>query len=343
MKKQVLIIKTSSMGDIIHTLPALTDAIKHHPYLTFDWVVEQTFAEIPSWHNSVDRVIPIQLRQWRKRPFHTLKSTEFKTFIHQLRQKKYDLIIDAQGLIKSAWLTTVAKGKRVGFDYKTARESLASLFYQTKYSTDWQQHAVPRMRQLFADALKYTYDKSTVDYGLCLQRLPKSAYQNYIVFLHGTTWPTKHWPEFQWKILAEKFADTPYNILLPWGNLQELEQAKRIAEKFSYIEILPKMNLHGLAGILANANLVYAVDTGLGHLAAALNVPTISLFGATDAKLTGAYGQRQVHLSANFSCAPCLQKKCTHPDFKQGIPPCYYTLKPELAFEQGQLLLEQKK
>ena len=316
MIKHILIVKTSSMGDIIHTLPALTDAVKHNPLIQFDWVVEKAFEEIPAWHTGVNQVIPMQFRQWRKRPIQTLKSQSFKAFIKQIRAKKYDLIIDAQGLLKSAWITKIAKGKRVGFDYKTARESLASIFYHQTYATDWEQHAVVRMRNLFADALGYTYEAESVDYGICTSKLTQPAYPKYMVFLHGTTWLTKHWPEQYWITLADKFTDLGYKILLPWGNEEELERAERIAENKPHVEVLPKLDLVTLAGILAHASLVYAVDTGLGHMAAALHVPTVSLFGATDPKLTGTYGQHQVHLSAEFPCAPCFQRTCSHPAYE---------------------------
>jgi len=339
MTRKILIIKTSSMGDVIHTLPALTDAIIYDSSIQFDWVVEKSFQEIPLWHKAVNKVIPISLRQWRKQPFSVKTRTEFKAFIKQLRQEKYDLIIDAQGLIKSAWITVFAKGKRCGYDYQSARESLASIFYQKKASVTWEQHAVKRTRCLFADLLGYQYNDKLPDYGIDKTKLTKTSYQDYIVFLHGTTWPTKHWPEQYWIALARKLQSHSKNILLPWGNDIEKARAEKICQAVENAVVLPKMNLADIASILAGAKLIYAVDTGLGHLAAALHIPTISLFGATDPKLTGAYGQNQYHLAAQFECAPCLLRNCNHPAFKNNIPPCYQTINADNAFAMGAKLL----
>lgn len=339
MTRKILIVKTSSMGDVIHTLPALTDAFNFDNNIQFDWVVEKSFQEIPTWHKAVNKVIPISLRAWRKSLFSKQTRDEFKAFIKQIRQEQYDLIIDAQGLIKSAWVGLFAKGKRCGFNYVSAREPLASLFYQTKVATDKKQHAVKRMRQLLADVLGYTYDDALPDYGIDKTKLISPSYQNYLVFLHGTTWSTKHWPEQNWIELAKKLQHHTSYILLPWGNEVEKQRAEKISQAIDKGIVLPKMNLAALASLLANAKLVYAVDTGLGHLAAALHTPTISMFGPTDPKLTGAYGQNQYHLAAEFECAPCLLRQCNHPLFKDNIPPCYQTVNVERAFAAGAKLL----
>ena len=102
---RVLLVKTSSLGDVIHTLPALTDAQRAIPGIQFDWVVEEGFAEIPAWHPAVAQVIPVAIRRWRKHPLQTLRSGEWRRFKARLRETHYDLVIDAQGLLKSAWLT----------------------------------------------------------------------------------------------------------------------------------------------------------------------------------------------------------------------------------------------
>lgn len=339
MTRKILIIKTSSMGDVIHTLPALTDALNFDPDIQFDWVVEKSFQEIPAWHKGVGKVIPIAFRQWRKNPVSKQTRLEFKLFIKQLRQEKYDLIIDAQGLVKSAWITLFAKGKRCGYNYQSSRESLAAIFYQKHAIADWTQHAVKRMRQLFADLLDYTYDDAMPDYGIDKTKLADTAYQNYIVFLHGTTWASKHWPEQNWIDLAKALQAHTANILIPWGNAVEKKRAEKISLAIENGIVLPKMNLAGVASILANAKLVYAVDTGLGHLAAALHTPAISMFGPTDPVLTGAYGQNQYHLAAQFECAPCLLRECNHALFKDNIPPCYQTVSVERASLTGMKIL----
>lgn len=339
MLKKILIIKTSSMGDVIHTLPALTDALAVHPQLQFDWVVEKSFQEIPAWHKAVAHVIPLQLRQWRKTPFKSFMSEDFKSFVKAIRKERYDYVIDAQGLVKSAWLTRLAHGTAAGFNWRSAREKYASIFYQKTTSTDWNKHAVVRMRQLFADILNYPMPTTAPDYGIDASKLPAMTYQDHCVFLHGTTWETKHWPEQYWCDLAKEVSPHFKQILLPWGNEAELTRAQTIATHAPNAIVLPKMALKELAAILAQAKLVYAVDTGLGHLAAALHTPTISLFGATNPTLTGAYGKEQYHLAAQFTCAPCLKRQCQHADYQPNFMPCYKTVTPNRVLQETKQIL----
>ena len=346
---RVLIIKTSSLGDVIHTLPALTDAAQAIPGIRFDWVVEEGFAEIPSWHPAVDQVIPVAIRRWRKNLWQTIKSGEWKAFKQRVRERKYDLVIDAQGLVKSAWLTRYVKAPVAGLDRYSAREGWASRFYDRRLSVATGQHAVERVRQLFAMALAYDLPEGIGNYGLDLERqqLPPAA--PYVVFLHGTTWATKYWPEAYWRELAERMGRRKLEVRLPWGNPAEKARAERIAQGLNNCQVLPKLNLAGVARVLAAAKACVAVDTGLGHLAAALDVPTISLFGPTNPGLTGAYGRTQIHQASDWPCAPCLQKKCTYKpsaddlrrfDLKREWPLCFTRLNPEhVASRLSALLL----
>nr|WP_232964158.1 lipopolysaccharide heptosyltransferase I [Pseudomonas putida] len=344
-----MIIKTSSLGDVIHTLPALTDAAHAIPGIRFDWVVEEGFAEIPSWHPAVDEVIPVAIRRWRKHLWQTIRSGEWKAFKQRVRARKYDLVIDAQGLVKSAWLTRLVKAPVAGLDRYSAREGWASRFYDRRLSVAVGQHAVERVRQLFALALAYDLPEGIGNYGLDLDRLQLPPAAPYVVFLHGTTWATKHWPEAYWRELAERLGRRKLQVRLPWGNQAEKDRAERIAQGLNNCQVLPKLNLAGVARVLAAAKACVAVDTGLGHLAAALDVPTISLFGPTNPGLTGAYGRVQVHQASDFPCAPCLQKKCTYKpsaddlrrfDLKREWPLCFTRLNPEhVASRLSALLL----
>jgi heptosyltransferase-1 len=333
---RVLIIKTSSMGDVIHTLPALTDAKKVFPDIQFDWVVEENFAEIPRWHSQVDKIIPIALRRWRKNIFSATTRAEWKACYEQLQTTQYDFIIDAQGLLKSAWLVWMAKGTRCGLDWNSARETFASLFYQRKIAAGKvkELHAVTRMRNLFAGVLGYAITDNVPDYGVDRNSflLTPSA-KDYFVFLHGTTWPTKHWPEEYWCELAKLVNAKNIAIKLPWGNQVEYERAQRMAKHCDRAEVLPKMKLAEIAQVLAGAKAAVAVDTGLGHLAAALDVPTVSLYGPTNPVLTGALGRSQVHLTTQFQCSPCLSSNCTYrgtSSFKLN-PPCFSKLSPQVV------------
>lgn len=335
---RVLIIKTSSMGDIIHTLPALTDAGKIFPDIQFDWVVEENFAEIPAWHPRVENVIPVALRRWRKTIFTQKTRQEWAVFRKQVCATSYDVVIDAQGLLKSAFLTLNTKGKRCGFDFQSARDPLAAFFYQYRFKTAKvkNQHAVMRLRDLFSQALGYALPTSIPDYGIDRYQLVSATdTKKYLVFLHGTTWETKHWPEAYWTALAKLASEHGFLIKLPWGNAAEHERAMRIAAMCTEAEVLPRLDLLGIARVLAGAHAVVAVDTGLCHLAAALNVPTVSLYGPTHPDLTGALGQSQKHLPVNFPCAPCFSRECRYRDKKNysNQPPCFTTLPPATVWQ----------
>lgn len=295
---RVLLVKTSSMGDVIHTLPAITDACAAVPGMVFDWVVEEAFAEIPAWHPRVERVIPVAVRRWRKNLFKLFGSDEWARFRGQLGQYPYDLVIDAQGLIKSAVLTRLAGGVRCGYDRHCAREPLASLAYQKKYFVAKNQHAVERTRELFAQALGYQKPQLPPDYGIDRRRFGEQAEPPYVLFLHGTTRADKHWPDEYWQTLCRLLCDSGMTVRLPWWSDTEHRRARMIADAHPRAEVLSRTNLAGMAATIASARAVVAVDTGLGHLAAALAVPTLSLYGPTSPALIGAYGPNQFHLSA---------------------------------------------
>lgn len=294
---QVLIVKTSSMGDVLHTLPALTDAMNAIPGIRFDWVVEEGFSQIPAWHPAVDRVIPVAIRRWRKNWFGSETRQQRCDFKRQVQERNYDIVIDAQGLIKSAALVTrIAKGSKHGQDCKSAREPFASWFYNHRHEIDRQQHAVERTRELFAKSLGYAKPTAYGDYGIAARFLnqPRSDVEQYLVFLHATTRDEKHWPEENWRELIALVEPTGLKIKLPWGAEHEHQRAQRLAKGFSHVEVLPKLSLQQIATVLANAHGVVSVDTGLSHLTAALDRPNITLFGPTDPGLIGGYGQNQV-------------------------------------------------
>ena len=338
MPSRVLIIKTSSLGDVLHTLPAVTDAARELPGIRFDWVVEEPFVEVPAWHAAVDAVIPVALRRWKHRPFHVLRKGEPQAAVKQLRRRRYDQIIDAQGLVKSAVISRFARGPRTGLDANSAREPLAARAYNRGIPVARDQHAVARVRRLFAAALGYELPGSGPDYGIrekfrTGERLP------YLVFLHGTTWPSKHWPDAYWRQLAKMAVEAGLQVKLPWGNAVEQQRAGEIAAVDATIEVLPRMGLGELAGLIARASGVVGVDTGLVHLAAALATPCITLYGSTDPGLTGTVGESQLHLQVQFPCAPCLGKQCSFTGEAPVYPACYETIGPEKVWSQLQGML----
>ena len=366
--KRVLIIKMSSLGDVIHTLPALTDANSALADVQFDWVVEEKFAEIPAWHPAVNTVIPVAIRRWRKHVLNALTSGEWHHFKRQLQAENYHAVIDAQGLIKSGFLTWLTAGSSFGLDKHSAREPLAARFYQNPVFISKEQHAVTRTRQLFARVLDYALTDN-LDYGikdfvqhktgkLKQQQMSPYAASNIsieakkkpILFFHGTTWDTKHWPEHYWIELAKRLTTEGYRVLLPWGSEAEYQRALRIQQQSisaGSISLLPRMDLSEMAGQLLEAAAVIAVDTGLAHLAAALDIPAITLFGPTNPGLTGPCGAYQEHLLVDYSCAPCLKKHCAMKIVSQKPadyvqPACFSTLTPARVHKSLTRLLSEQ-
>lgn len=342
---KVLIVKTTSLGDIIHLLPALTDAQSVYPDIRFDWVVESSFKEVPRWHPAVDRIIPVQMRQWRKSPFSKATRQAYAEYKRILREREYDLIIDAQGLMKSAFLARKARGRRFGPDFRSAWEPLASLTYHRRVKVDPKQHAVVRMRSLIAGCLSYLCPTTTPDYGIkttLLSDNKKAINEKTIVFIQGTTWITKEWPVVYWQQLLNHVASAGFKVLIPWGNDREHQRAKEIAGINAKAEVLPKLSLLEVAGVLANAQGAVSVDTGIGHLAAALALPTVSLYGPTDPLATGALGANQVHLKSNFACSPCLRERCEYKGERPVEPACFSAVSPDTVWHHLQGLLKER-
>ncbi|MBF0401866.1 MAG: lipopolysaccharide heptosyltransferase I [Magnetococcales bacterium] len=340
MKQKVLLVKTSSLGDVLHLLPALSDACRQRPELTFHWLVEEGFAEVAAWHPGVAKVIPVALRRWRKAPLLALRSGELSDFWRTLRAESYDQVVDAQGLLKSACLARLAHGPRSGLDRHSAREPLAALFYQHTFPVDRAQHALQRLRQLLASALQYPLQASPADYGLA-GRFPRRSGAEYDwVFLHGTTWPSKQWPESHWVALVRLC--TPHGrVLLPWGTPAERARAERIARVApDRVTVAAKGNLTQLANWLAAAKVVVAVDTGPAHLAAALGLPLIGLYGPTDPHRTGTVGPNQHALQGRCDQLPCLKRVCPLGAHAAIHPPCFDPLSPDQVWRLLKILSE---
>ncbi len=336
---KVLIVKTSSLGDVIHTLPAVTDAAASMPGIQFDWVVEEGFAEISDCHPAVNRVIPIALRCWRKGWKAAFSSGEIQAFLQALRLECYDLIIDAQGLMfKSALVAMLAKGSRAGYDRRSARDPWVASTYKYRYSISREQHAIARVRQLFAQALNYTLPETAPEYGLSGIQIGGGQVANrpYSVFLHGTTWPSKHWPECYWAELITLATQQGLNVHLPWGGSEERARAERLAADNPAVQILPQMNLTTLMQELRGAVGVIGLDSGLSHLAAALAVPGVTIYGATRTDLTGVIGLSHQNLLAEFACAPCLKRGCDYVGESTVQPACYEQLTPTVVWESFQ-------
>jgi heptosyltransferase-1 len=299
---RVLVVKMSSLGDVIHTLPALTDAWRALPGICFDWVVEEAFAEIPGWHPAVDKVIPVALRRWRRQLLRADTRREWGRARGELRVRGYDAVIDAQGLLKSAFISRQVVAPRYGMDMGSARERLAALAYDHRIPVPRDMHAVERTRLLFSRGLHYALPQTRGEYGLLVESGHAIAATKPqppgLLFFHGSARDEKLWPEDHWVALAELAGAAGYAQWLPWGSEAERQRSLRIAARCSSARVLQRQSLTELAGMLRRVPAAVAVDTGLGHLAAALDVPTVSLYGPTSTRLVGAYGRNQVHIQS---------------------------------------------
>lgn len=342
---RVLLVKTSSLGDVVHALPGVTDAATAlGGALSLDWVVEEAFAEIPARHPAVAEVIPFAWRRWRR----DLRGhrEEMAAFLRRLRRRRYDMILDAQGLLKSAAVTALARGRvRAGLSRRAAREGAAALFYGRQVAVPRELHAIERVRMLFAQALDYVRPEGPPDYGLAgVAALPRSVSDAACVLLHGTTWESKHWPVRFWRELADRAAAAGMQVLLPWGNEAEQRRARQIAAG-TEARVLGRLTLGAMADTLAAARLVVGVDSGLAHLAAAVSVPTVVIYGSTSSALTGVRGARVENLQARFPCSPCLSRRCAYTGPAQlyagepVVPACYATVAPERVWSAARALL----
>lgn len=288
----ILVVKTSSMGDLVHTLPMVTDIMRNIPDARIDWVVEEAFAEIPRLHPAVRTLIPVAVRRWRKQPFTRAVWREIGGMRRALRAQRYDYIVDAQGLLKSAVIARLARGPVFGRDRASVREPLATFAYARTYSVPKGRHAVWRNRVLAARVFGYELDSQPIDYGAAVPRDVDVAAPPipYITLVHGCSDPRRWWPIAHWQALGDLCARAGFTPVLPWGNAAEEANAHAIAAKLPNARVLPRLDLRQHARLLAGAHAVIGVDTGLTHLATGLRLPTVTIFRFTPPHLSGAQG-----------------------------------------------------
>jgi heptosyltransferase-1 len=286
---RILLVKTSSLGDVVQNLPVASDIRRHFPEARIDWVVEEPYASLVAMHPAVRRVIPVALRRWRQRLLGGATWKEIGEFRRLSRAEHYDTIIDTQGLVKSALIARSAKGRHHGFDADTAREPLAARFYDVTHHVSWSQHAVPRNRSLAAAALGYRAD-GPAEYGITARQRTEGEGAQRCVLLHGSSRSDKLWGEAAWIELGNTLAGRGLRCVLPWGNDEERQRSERIAAAVSDASVPPLQPVDRIVELLAGAAAVVGVDTGLTHLAAALGRPVVAIYCGSDPQLNGVYG-----------------------------------------------------
>jgi heptosyltransferase-1 len=311
---RILIVKLSSFGDVIHTLPALSDLAAARPGIEVDWLVEKAFAAIAVLHPAVHAVHPVEYRRLRWPPAHwPLLAGSLAALRRRLRARKYDLVVDLQGLMKSALLARLAGAPVAGYDRDSAREPVASRFYAKQIGVGKNMHAVERTRRLLAAAVGYPVPDGPGRFGLAkrgralgIPGLPA----HYGVVVHSASWPTKLWREDRWQRLIREATASGEGIVLPWGNAEERARAERLAEGTGAM-VLPRI-LPGdeLSDLVGGARFAVGLDSGLMHLVSAFGVPGVWLYGPTDPALTGPYGDNQTIVRSDYPEAPCLRRRC---------------------------------
>lgn len=288
---RVLLVKLSSLGDVIHNLPAVSDLRRHRPGARIEWAVEEAYADLVTLHPAVERALPVSLRRLRRNLASVSAWRAFSLSRRSLMRHGYDAIVDTQGLVKSAVVAGFAKGPVIGFDAASAREPFAARLYDRTFPVARDRHAVERNRALLGLAFGYL-PQGAPEYGLCApgQSLAWLAAPAPICFLHATSRADKLWPEASWIALGKWLAAQGATIVLPGGSDEERSRSARIAAEIPDAIAAPPLGLIEAAALLARSRAVVGVDTGLAHLAVALGRPTVGLYCATEPGLTGLVG-----------------------------------------------------
>jgi heptosyltransferase-1 len=341
---KILVIKPSSFGDIIHAFAAISDLKKNNPSFEVDWYVDEQYKEIPHWNRYVDGVFSINRKRFRK-----LNKLSFGLAAHRLikklKRRQYDVVVDLYFGLQDVSLLSRLDVPVIGPSQAAlsgmAQDKRLSNIYSRDVELDVSKTLVDVHRQLMSKAFGYEYTPLSVDYGVKHQSVCKERQLNesmpYLIFVHATSGKVKNWPEPYWESLLKMAAQTGYQVLLPWGDENERRRAQRLAAKYpEKTRVLDKMSLGDLACLIATSKGVVGGDTGLTHIASALGVATIRLFGATSAQaaIPAANG---IDISSDLECAPCMNRNdCMREDFGQFsvFPPCYEKITPGLVWKK---------
>jgi heptosyltransferase I len=301
---EILFIKTSSLGDVVHHMPAVTDVRRHRPDARLVWVVEEAYAPLASLHPGIDAVIPVASRRWRVKLHEPATWREIGRFRRSIRQTSYEAAIDTQGLLRTALIAQAVRGVRHGYDFASIREPLACVFYDVRHRVEWHSHAIRRNRTLCGLALGYE-PTQPIDFGLDRAAIARQAGTDYAVLIHATARPEKEWPIAHWIAVARGMRDRGLDVVLPWGNDAERARSEAASAGAPRPDRVPdRRPLDEVAALIAGASLVVGVDTGLVHVAAALGVPLVAIFIGSEPGLTGPLGSGPIDVVGGKGATP---------------------------------------
>ena len=293
---RVLVVRVTSMGDVVLTLPAISDMVDQVPGIQIDWLVEKPFAAIAAMHPGVQTVHAVSWRKWRKSLWTRATRQALSDFRQRLRQTRYDLVLDFQGQIaKSVVLGLMARGPLVGFAWQGLREPLSSCFYQRRGQVSKALHLVPRSRALAAALLGYALPQTPPDYRMQppaagWQPEPQAGGARYALLIPHASRPEKHWPEDRWVAIGQRLRGLGHQVVVLWGSPAEERMARQLAQQFDG-QVPPFLTVAGAAAVLAGAQVVVGLDTGFTHLAAGLERPTVGIYCDFDPSLAGLMGR----------------------------------------------------
>jgi len=309
--ERFLIVKTSSLGDVVHAAPLASDLARRYPDAAIDWLVEESFAAIPRMHSAVDRVITVAVRRWRRAPFSAATWRGIRDAKAQLRAQRYDAILDCQGLLKSAWMARWARGPRWGFDRGSAREPLAALLYTNAVPVPRARHAIDRNRALGSAACG-TEVSAPPAFGLTPPWLADPVLDEvtsvpYAVLLTNASRASKRWPDDRWRAVERELHHRGLRSVLFAGSAREEQDTRARAAGMAAAWVAPRLGLDDVAAALARARVVIGLDTGLAHLAAALGAPTVGIFCDYDPRLVGITGPSPCASLGGVDAAPASE------------------------------------
>jgi heptosyltransferase-1 len=326
---KILLVKLSSLGDVLHNLPIVWDIRARLPHAQIDWVVEEAYVHLLTPllsrddFRGIDRIIPFGLRRWKKEVLSPKSWREFFAFKSQLQEVSYDCVIETQGLLKSALVCALAKkapdavvaGLANATEF-SGYEPLARTFYSQSVQVPFHCHAVDRSRYVTCSAL----DLPLINRVEKAQFYPASFMESivapkvdgldkpYVLFFHSTARAAKRWANDNWISLGKKLSELGYQVVLPWGNLAEKNISNELASQIPGSLVPDAFSIEAAFSVIANAALVIGVDTGLTHLAAVLNKPTIEIYCDSPRWKTEGYWSDQIRNTGDMQTPPTIDE-----------------------------------